>query len=361
MKFLEIDFHTVSIEFQSIGFEWPRVWNREEGLYSDSALKDPSFNSGSILRWWESSRRHRSESGWENHVQSSWNSHGEGSMHIWNKFSQVECPNRSLFALVWIKAPCVRGRDPVHPFNPTSGTECLWCEGAAGEACASRRVRSLPSGAEVRKAAVRESVRPERGVGLGVTRWGRWTSSALVLLTHGSTPPLVFGVQMLPHLRLAEAGGRAHPRAAQVPGTENTRDHPRPHPFSIPFPIPDSRPLCPCLGPAGDNHRQPQHLRASKSSEPITSRHARLPSAFLPRKPRKRSAPQLPSSVSCPTQELLRVVSTRYAICEYTCCLSREGLSWFTCLSLFPYNQHTMPITEVCLSSSCIWVTTKIS
>lgn len=50
MKFLEIDFHTVSIEFQSIGFEWPRVWNREEGLYSDSALKALSFNSGSILR-----------------------------------------------------------------------------------------------------------------------------------------------------------------------------------------------------------------------------------------------------------------------------------------------------------------------
>lgn len=119
-------------------------------------------------------------------------------------------------------------------------------------------------------------------------------SSALVPLTHVSTAPLVFCVRMLPHLHLAEAGERAHPRAAQVPGTENTHDHPRPHPFSIPFPIPDSRPLCPCLGPAGDNHGQPQHLRASKSSEPITSRHARLPSAFLPRKPRKRSAP--PSS-----------------------------------------------------------------
>ena len=116
------------------------------------------------------------------------------------------------------------------------------------------------------------------------------------------------------------------------PGCPSPRDriHPRPsqtltllHPLSHPR----LQTTVPLLGASRRQPKQPQHLRASKSCESITSRHARLPSAFLPRKPRKRSTPQLPSSVSCPTQELLRVVSTRYAISEYTCYLSREGLS----------------------------------
>lgn len=40
----------------------------DEGLYSDSALKALSFNSGSILRRCELSRRHRSVSGLEYRV-----------------------------------------------------------------------------------------------------------------------------------------------------------------------------------------------------------------------------------------------------------------------------------------------------
>lgn len=145
--------------------------------------------------------------------------------------------------------------------------------------------------------------------------------------------------------------GHLSPRDREQPRPPQTPHPPSPYPFQFP----NSRALCPCLGPAGDNHGQPLHQKSPISSEPISSGHARLASAFLPRKPRKRSAPQLPSSVSCPTQELLRVVSsTRCAICEDTHCLSREGLSSFTCLLLFPCNQHTMLTTEVCLSSSFI-------
>ena len=45
VKFLKIDFRTISIKFLSIKLKWHELWNhKDEGLYSDSLLKALNFN-----------------------------------------------------------------------------------------------------------------------------------------------------------------------------------------------------------------------------------------------------------------------------------------------------------------------------
>lgn len=154
-------------------------------------------------------------------------------------------------------------------------------------------------------------------------------SSVLVPLTHVSTPPLIFCVPLLPHPHLAEAGGTAPPGGHLSPRDREQAGPPQTPPLLHPLSLPPTPEHC---APAwGQQATTTGSLGTRGPRNPLNpsvlDMHA-SPRHSFQETPGNAQPPSSPPSASCPSQELLGVVSsTRCAICEDTHCLSREGFS----------------------------------